>query len=119
MSLYTTTNNGPIAAGILPLANGASLGQVLGGLVIGSAGFVRNMYISTQDPTGGESTTCTLYLNGAASLLVAVVNGGKVSAADVTHSIAVVAGDVITQKLTKSGGSASVSVQATIELDLV
>lgn len=109
-------NNIAIVNGLLQSAN--LNGQFNNGMVVQSAGNVKNLYIQTQDPTGSETVTATLYKNGAASALTCVVTSPAISAADVTHTVAVVAGDILTLHLVKSGGSASVSVLSNVELEL-
>lgn len=78
---------------------------------------ITGLYVVTQAPGSGETTTVTMFVNGVATLLTATVSGDNLSSADFTHEIAVDAGKSVDFRMTKSGGSVSttVTIQAAIE----
>lgn len=115
---YIAQNQIQVSSAYGPIQPSSANGQLLYGMIMSGSGHILNMTFNTQDPTGSETTTVTVYKNGAASLCTATVTGGSLSAADTTHSIAFSAGDEIHYKVTKSTSSASVSVSVTAEIDI-
>jgi pectate lyase-like protein len=84
------------------------------------AGTIRNLYIEAK--TAGTDTqvvTYTVRKNGVDTTLKATINNDATgSASDTTHSFTVVAGDLISVKVTKAAGvtAGQQNVTATVEL---
>lgn len=102
-------------------AGAVRTGQVSGFLLIGNkvtaAGNIKNLYIYSSDPTPGTYTV-TLRKNGAASALTAQIASGDLSAADITHTVAVIVGDVIDYTVVAAGGAPDAAVNVSVECDL-
>jgi hypothetical protein len=74
--------------------------------VIPTDGTLRTLYVKTGGAIpGGMTVTWTLRVNGADTTLTATVPGGGQTANDLVHTVPVVAGDVVTMKVTCTGGT--------------
>lgn len=76
--------------------------------VVPTAGTISNLYARVRVAPGGvASRTFTLMLNGAPTTLTCTITGAGTTANDATHSVAVVAGDLVAWKSEVSGSPAS------------
>lgn len=70
--------------------------EALAQIVMPTPGTFSNMYVDTnQSPGIGSTINITLVKNGTPSTLVAALTGNNTAASDTTHSVSVVAGDLI------------------------
>lgn len=84
------------------------------------AGTLRNLRMQAGSAPGvGETFTYTLRKNTADTALTATTSGGSASASnDVTHSVSVTAGDILSLKVVTSSGAAVTYHTAACELDV-
>jgi hypothetical protein len=76
---------------------------------------IKSLSVYSEDPTGAETLTAQLRVNGANAAVVAVLHGGNTFAVDNAHSAAVPQGQLFAVSLTNSGGSASTNAIVAIE----
>lgn len=89
------------------------------GLDLPIAGTLRRLRIRHNTPTGSGTITYTVMVNGVASALTIGVGAGTASGANTTDTVSVVAGDLITVRVTKAlalTGTGVVEVVATFEV---
>lgn len=72
--------------------------------VVSRSGTIRNLYVKILDAlVAGKTGTVTVFKNGVATSLEAVLSVGSNAASDTTNSFTVVAGDEIGIKITTTG----------------
>lgn len=69
------------------------------------AGTMKNLRFRCREAGVGETITVTLMVNGVASTLTAQITGATETAADTTHSVSIAAGDLMSLRVTLSGGA--------------
>lgn len=74
-------------------------GEAAAQQIISSPGTISNLYIkATGAPGGADSYTYTLRVNGVDTTLTATISAAGTSASDLTHTVSVSAGDLISYK---------------------
>jgi hypothetical protein len=79
------------------------------------AGTLKNLQIIATDPSGAETATATLFVNGAGTALAVTLNGGSTQAINTTDTVAVGPGDLATIHFTKSGGAVTADIAYSAE----
>ncbi|MBR1124522.1 hypothetical protein JQ628_23550 [Bradyrhizobium lablabi] len=75
---------------------------------ISQAGTLKNFYFATAVAPGGAQTlTITLRKNGVATGITATITGAAISASDLTHTVSVVAGDLLSLQVVASAAAAT------------
>ena len=75
---------------------------------ISAPGIIKNMYVSTNTGPGGATTyAATLRKNGVDTGLTCSMTSTATTANDTTHTVTVVAGDLLSVKLVTSAGAAT------------
>lgn len=69
-------------------------------LIVPFAGNIKTMYVSHGTPTGADNLVYTVLKNNVATALTCTVNSGAGGGSDLTHSVAVVAGDGLALRVT-------------------
>lgn len=100
-----------------PVQSPATNGQLLFGTIMSGAGNIKNLYIASTDPTPGTMNV-KLRINGVVTTITATIPSGSLSAADISHTEAVVAGDVIDFVMTPAGGAPDAIINCSIEVDV-
>jgi hypothetical protein len=86
------------------------------GSPIAAGGTASNFRGHVGSAVGAGGIVLTLYLNGSATAISCSIPSGSSSCSDLTHTVAVSAGDVIAVQLTNSTGTLLREVRWTTEL---
>lgn len=108
-SVWATTNS------IISIQSSSSFLNPFGGagnnteasivMIVPTAGTISNLYINVSSSGASSSMPFTLRVNGSNSALVATVSAASTGVfSDTTHSVSVVAGDLVSVRATVSGG---------------
>lgn len=118
---FATASGGTIAAGATvflgPAGSNATEGLV--SIPVPYAGTIRNLQAKAGAvPGAGQTFTYTLRKAGASQALTSQTAGAAAtSSSDLTHSVAVVAGDVISIQLVTSGAAGVTAHLVSVEFD--
>lgn len=118
-----TTINSSSNNAYLPLSGQTFVGTTLANMeiVVEKACTAKNLrgYLSANTLT--QDLTLTLMKNGSATAVTVTISSasGAISFADITHSVAFAAGDLITVQITGLGGSANAATLRRIQVELV
>jgi len=82
------------------------------------AGTLRNLELKCTAGTNDANYTYVLRVNGVNTALTFTVAGNAITGSDLTHSVAVAAGDLVSIEITKSGAPATTvkNVSVTVEI---
>jgi hypothetical protein len=108
---------GSIATGYVGISGQPTNTSIAKSTILAGSATLRNLYVTTQDPTGGGSVTVTTRKNGATTTSTVTINAGNVSGADNTHTVSGVLGDVIDWVVSLAGGAVSTTVSISMEMD--
>jgi hypothetical protein len=87
-------------------------------IVAPTSGILRDLYVHWYNQAGA-SRTITLYLNGQATSLVAAMSGASYGCNDTTHTVSIVAGDLLYIQMTTGGNPGSGSYSGSAALTFV
>lgn len=76
-------------------------------ILVSYAATISNLRVRCVAPGAGQTTQFTIYKNGAATAVTCTVSGGSTTAADVTNSFTVTAGDRLSIEIITSTTSAT------------
>lgn len=99
----TVVNYFPVVGGINS-SSALSANQANEAVIVPTSGTLSNLYVQhVTVPGAGNSFVYVLFQNGIATAITATISGTNATANDLTHSIAVTAGDTLSWQATPTG----------------
>lgn len=113
---FCTGTVGSSATDYLTLAACSSATSSLGGYVVDSAGTLASLYVASSAGVVGGSNldVLTVLKNGAATALTCTIAASGTACSDLTHSVSVAAGDVLTFKFVSAGSDTAANIAAVV-----
>ena len=82
------------------------------------AGTFKNLHVQTSVAVaGGQTVTATLFHNGSATSIVAIITAGNTSASDLVNTLAVVKNDRFSVEIVNSAGTGPIFTRSSIEFE--
>ena len=117
MAAQVISGSGSIATGYVGMNSQPTNTSIVKSTILTGSVTLRNLYVAiAPDPNPG-SVTVTTRKNGATTTSTVTINSGNLTAADNTHTVSGVAGDVIDWVVTPAAGSVATTVSISMEMD--